>query len=70
MKKPKEPMARTAHRFTCKHYSYGICIKQSGFVGPGVHITIGCTPNSNCRRMKIYDTKNGLGSVEYQDNVD
>lgn len=67
-KLPQEPGERTMHRVMCKHYSYGNCCKRSGWYGPGCHITMGCTPNCGCRRMKIFDTKNGLEKgVEYED---
>ena len=65
---PIEPAERAWHREQCKHNSYGNCCKRSGWYGPNVHITIGCTPNCDCRRMKIFDTKHGLPKgVEYQD---
>lgn len=65
---PVEPGDRAFHRATCKHNSYGNCCKRSGWYGPSVHITMGCTPNCGCRRMKIYDTKHGLEKgIEYAD---
>lgn len=65
---PREPFERMEHRYTCKHHSFGNCLKHSGYYGPGVHILMGCTPNCDCRRMKIFDTKHGLTKgVEYED---
>ena len=67
-KLPVEPLERMEHRIVCKHYSYGNCCKRSGYYGPTLHITMGCTPNCDCRRMKIFDTKHGLEKgVEYED---
>ena len=67
-KLPVEPLERMEHRMGCKHYSYGNCYKRSGYYGPHLHITMGCTPNCDCRRMKIFDTKHGLEKgVEYAD---
>lgn len=66
-KLPVEPTERAIHRFECKHYSYGNCCKRSGYYGPTLHITMGCTPNCDCRRMKIFDTKHGLPKgIEYE----
>lgn len=65
-KLPLEPLERMEHRMGCKHYSYGHCCKRSGYYGPNLHITMGCTPNCDCRRMKIFDTKHGIEKgVEY-----
>ena len=67
-KLPNEPIERMMHRERCKWHSYGNCLKRSGYYGPSCHILMGCTPNCDCRRMKIYDTKNGLEKgIEYND---
>ena len=67
-KLPVESLERMEHRMGCKHYPYGNCFKRSGYYGPHLHITMGCTPNCDCRRMKIFDTKHGLEKgVEYAD---
>ena len=67
---PKEPAERAAHRMACPHMSMGgSCMAKSGYVSQTCHILMGCTPNSKCRRLAIYDNKNGLSrDVEYRDD--
>ena len=66
---PKEPADRYAHRMTCKHISMGgSCMKRSGWVSSTCHILMGCTANTHCRRMVIFDNKHGYArDAEYQD---
>lgn len=58
MAKRKEPIEREAYRRKCRQYSYGHCCAQSGWLGTGFHITIGC--DGNCARMRRFDKKAGL----------
>ena len=65
----KEPKERVMHRLTCPNMGYaGNCYKHSGSCAFGdgsfAHITMGC--NSDCRRMKIWDTKHGYKGVEFK----
>ena len=68
-KKPLEPVDRAMHRLACKHNSYGNCMKRSGWVGPGCHILMGCSANTHCRRMVIFDNKHGYPrDAEYKED--
>ena len=46
---------RELYMMKCKYYDYEMCLKDTGYYGPGVHMTFGC--DGNCRRMKNYDKK-------------
>lgn len=58
MELQKEPSDRRDHRRACRNYGYGHCYSRSGWMGNGMHLTVGC--DGDCRRMKIYDNKHGL----------
>lgn len=61
-----ETPEREYYRYKCKHYGdgSGICYLQSGWsTDHKSHITIGCTANAKCRRMKNYD-KNHKDNAE------
>jgi hypothetical protein len=56
----KESAEREYYRYKCKHYGdgSGICYLFSGWsANHKSHITIGCTANAKCRRMRNYDKK-------------
>ena len=53
----KEPDERIIIRRECKHYDYGQCIAQSGWLGNGEHQYVQC--NGNCNRMREYDRAQG-----------
>lgn len=53
---PYETFDRGQYRRGCKYCTpYETCIKDSGFIGWGMHLTVACTPESKCPRMKRYD---------------
>lgn len=68
MTKAMESPAREAYRKMCRHYGVdGVCWKLSHSLGQwyGIvfvpncgHISITCTPDCNCVRMKKYDEMN------------
>jgi hypothetical protein len=65
----KEPQERFLHRLECPNMGFGgNCYKHSGSCSFGdgsfAHITMGC--NGDCRRMKIWDTKQGYKGVEFK----
>lgn len=65
MRPVEEPIDRAIYRSQCRSYGYtGSCYKYSGMYGPTLHITMAC--DGNCRRMKLYDSKNGLKGQEFK----
>lgn len=51
----RESKERREYRGKCKHRGmYEKCYKKSGFYG-NLHISIGCTSDTKCPRMKRYD---------------
>lgn len=66
--KQEEPTERYLHRMRCKNMGYEeICYKHSGsfpVLGGCGHITLRC--NGKCRRMTIWDNKNGYKGVEFK----
>lgn len=60
-----EPIDRAIYRTQCRNYGYtGSCYKHSGYINATTHITMAC--NGQCRRMKLYDAKNGLKGQEFK----
>ena len=62
-----ESPAREAYRMRCKHYGVdGDCHNYSTALRPGWvcwtfergHVSITCTPDCNCARLKRYDKMN------------
>lgn len=65
---PIEPAERAIHRLQCRYNSYDICCKASGWAGPRVHITRGCSANCDCGRMRKYDKEHGLpNDITYEE---
>lgn len=61
----KEPNERWLHRVSCREYGFtGSCYKKSGMISPTAHITLAC--NGVCRRMKLWDNKNGYRGVTFE----
>lgn len=58
MAEQDEPVERMRYRLGCKYCTaYQTCMKNSGYLAAGIHVTIGCTPDSKCRRMRNFDKK-------------
>jgi hypothetical protein len=54
-----ETPKRAQYRMTCKHYNCnGMCMRDSGYYGDGMHILFACTPETKCPRLKRYDKLN------------
>ena len=62
-----EPVERAIHRAMCKHFGYyGYCSKHSGQIKIGNTVGwIDCGCDGKCRRMTIWDNKNGYKGVEF-----
>lgn len=51
----RESDERFQYRMSCKHIGmYERCNRKSGTYG-NIHVSIGCTPDNDCPRMKRYD---------------
>jgi hypothetical protein len=53
-----EDIQRMEYRMKCKHYLTDTCAKLSETAKDGKwHVTIACTPQRRCERMKRYDKR-------------